>query len=81
MELYRAPTIAMLAPRLAPNMGAREVIALFGSMSSPVRLATLSELKSARKLKYPMPAEELNAIAVTFGFLLEGAAREVLQQP
>jgi DNA-binding transcriptional ArsR family regulator len=62
-------------------MGAREVIALFGSMSSPVRLAALSELKSARKLKYPMPAEELNAIAVTFGFLLEGTAREVLQQP
>lgn len=78
MELYRAPTISLLARVLTPNMGAREVISLFGRMSSPIRLATLSELKSAGRLKNPLTAEEVDAIAVTFGMFLEGTARDVL---
>jgi len=81
MELFRAPTISMLAPRLVQNMGAREVISLFGNMSRPIRLATLSELKSARRLKNPLAPEEVDAIAVTFGLLFEGAARDILQTP
>jgi pimeloyl-ACP methyl ester carboxylesterase len=81
MELFRAPTISMLAPRLAQNMGAREVISLFGTMSRPIRLATLSELKSAGRLKNPLAPEEVDAIAVTFGLLFEGAARDILQNP
>ena len=78
MELFRAPTISLLARVLTPNMGAREVISLFGTMSSPIRLATLSELKSAGRLKNPLSAEEVDAIAVTFGMFFEGTARDVL---
>jgi hypothetical protein len=79
MEGYRALTIAGLAPDISGNLGPSDLIALFGNMSSPMKLASVHSLKLAGKIRR-LSSEEADAVAATFGFLLESSAKELLTQ-